>query len=63
MTKPVGHYIVKEKDHTMVAWFTGEAFYKAGSAVPYNCNHFDEISKTPINLQTTNTIKGTKWLS
>lgn len=59
--KPTGHYIVKENNKTMVAWYADGAFFKAGSATPYTSSHFDEISEVPLDLDSISTVKGTKW--
>lgn len=61
MIKPSGHYIVKQGNRTMVAWYAEGSFYKAGSATPYNKKHFDAISEYPLDLDASPTIKGTKW--
>lgn len=61
MYNPAGHYIVKEGKHTMVVWYAAGAFYKAGSTTPYTSKCFDEISKTPLVLDSIETVKGTVW--
>ncbi len=61
LNRPTGNYVVTKGNKTMVAWYSNEKFYIAGSHIPYTAKSFVTISEQPLELNTSNNIKATTW--
>jgi len=61
LSRPSGNYVVTKGDKTMVAWYSNEKFFIAGSHTPYTAKSFGTISEQPLKLNTENNIKSTTW--